>query len=42
MQRIKLLMVIDAGAARRAASEYLARYPSGFARVDAHQIIDAQ
>jgi len=41
VQRMKLLVVIDMVAARRAASEYLARYPLGFARVDAHQIIGA-
>jgi len=41
VQRMKLMVVIDMVAARHAASEYLARYPLGFARVDAHQIIDA-
>jgi hypothetical protein len=42
VQRMKLLVVIDTVAARRAASDYLSRYPSGFARVEAHQIIDGQ
>jgi hypothetical protein len=39
-QRMKLLGVIDSVAARRAATDYLSRYPSGFARADAHQLID--
>ena len=41
VQRMKLLVVVDRDAARRAASEYLSRYPAGFARVDARQILDA-
>jgi hypothetical protein len=40
VQRMKLLSVIDSVAARHAAVEYLAHYPTGFARVDAHHIID--
>jgi FecR protein len=40
VQRMKLLGVIDAVAARRAATDYLARYPAGFARVDALHILD--
>jgi hypothetical protein len=40
VQRMKLLSVIDSVAARQAAGEYLAHYPTGFARVDAHHIID--
>jgi hypothetical protein len=42
VQRMKLLVAIDAVAARRAASDYLMRYPTGFAHVEAHQILDAQ
>ena len=38
-QRMKLLVVIDSVAARRAATEYLSHYPSGFARADAHHIL---
>jgi FecR protein len=39
-QRMKLLMVIDTVAARRAATEYLAHYPSGFARIEARHLLD--
>ncbi|HET6151266.1 MAG TPA: FecR domain-containing protein [Polyangia bacterium] len=41
VQRMKLLAAIDLVAASRAASDYLSRYPLGFARLDAHQIIEA-
>jgi len=37
-QRMKLLGTSDAGAARRAATDYLARYPDGFARDDARRL----
>ena len=37
-QRMKLLGAVDRGSAGRAAAEYLARYPDGFARVDARQL----
>lgn len=37
-QRMKLLRGVDAGRAKRAASDYLARYPHGFARADAESI----
>jgi outer membrane protein assembly factor BamD (BamD/ComL family) len=37
-QRMKLLRGVDAGRAKRAAAEYLARYPRGFARADAEAI----
>ncbi len=40
VQRMKLLVAIDSVAARRAANEYLARYPGGFARIEARHIID--
>ena len=40
-QRMKLLALIDTVAARRAATDYLAHYPGGFARVEAHHLIDA-
>jgi hypothetical protein len=40
-QRMKLLAVIDSVAARRAATEYLSRYPTGFARLDARHLLDA-
>ena len=40
-QRMKLLAVIDAVAARRAANDYLSRYPAGFARLDARHLLDA-
>jgi hypothetical protein len=39
-QRMKVLALIDVVAASRAATEYLARYPSGFARVEARHILD--
>jgi hypothetical protein len=39
-QRMKLLTVIDAVAARRAATEYLSRYPGGFARAEARHLLD--
>jgi ferric-dicitrate binding protein FerR (iron transport regulator) len=39
-QRMKLLGTIDLPGARRAASEYLARYPSGFARADAQALME--
>ena len=38
-QRMKLLAVIDSVAARRAATDYLSRYPTGFARADAQQLL---
>jgi hypothetical protein len=38
-QRMKLLAVIDSVAARRAANDYLSRYPTGFARADARQLL---
>jgi len=37
-QRMKLLATTDPGAARRAAADYLARYPDGFARDDARRL----
>jgi len=37
-QRMKLLASRDAEAARRAAADYLARYPDGFARDDARRL----
>jgi hypothetical protein len=40
-QRMKLLTLIDNGAARRAATEYLTHYPSGFARTEARHLLDA-
>jgi outer membrane protein assembly factor BamD (BamD/ComL family) len=40
-QRMKLLALIDTVAARRAATDYLSRYPNGFARLDARHLIDA-
>ncbi len=39
-QRMKVLALIDVVAASRAATDYLARYPSGFARVEARHILD--
>jgi hypothetical protein len=39
-QRMKVLGMIDSVAARRAATDYLSRYPSGFARIDARHILD--
>jgi ferric-dicitrate binding protein FerR (iron transport regulator) len=39
-QRMKLLAVIDSVAARRAATEYLARYPNGFAHAEARHLLD--
>jgi hypothetical protein len=38
VQRIKLLATSDPAAARRAAADYLARYPDGFARDDARRL----
>ncbi len=39
-QRMKMLALIDTVAARRAATDYLSRYPAGFARVDARHLLD--
>jgi hypothetical protein len=39
-QRMKLLTVIDTVAARRAATDYLTHYPTGFARVEARHLLD--
>lgn len=39
-QRMKLLGAIDLPAARRAALEYLARYPNGFARSEARSLVE--
>ena len=39
-QRMKLLVAIDPVAARRAANDYLSHYPNGFARAEAHQLLD--
>jgi hypothetical protein len=39
-QRMNLLRVIDLAAARRAAGDYLSRYPAGFARAEAQQLAD--
>ena len=39
-QRMKLLAVIDTVAARRAATDYLGRYPNGFARAEARHLLD--
>jgi hypothetical protein len=39
VQRMKLLGAIDLGSARRAAADYLKRYPSGFARADAEALM---
>jgi ferric-dicitrate binding protein FerR (iron transport regulator) len=39
-QRMKLLGAIDLAAARRAAADYLRRYPSGFARAEAEGLIE--
>ena len=38
-QRMRALRVIGGEAATRAASQYLARFPAGFARAEAQQII---
>ena len=40
-ERMKLLIKIDPVAARRAAPDYLSRYPNGFARAEARQLLDA-
>ncbi|HEX7487576.1 MAG TPA: FecR domain-containing protein [Anaeromyxobacteraceae bacterium] len=40
VERIKVLAVIDAVAARRAATEYLTNYPAGFARTEARHLLD--
>ena len=37
-QRMKVLGVLDGTAATRAASEYLARFPGGFARAEARRL----
>jgi hypothetical protein len=39
-QRMKLLAMIDSIAARRAATDYLSHYPTGFARTEAHQLLE--
>ena len=39
VQRMKLLAGIDAEAGARAAADYLARFPSGFARPDAEKLV---
>jgi hypothetical protein len=39
VQRMKLLAPIDREAAARAAADYLARFPSGFARPDAEKLV---
>jgi FecR protein len=39
VQRMKLLAAIDPEAAARAAADYLARFPSGFARPDAEKLV---
>jgi hypothetical protein len=39
VQRMKLLSVIDPEAGAQAAADYLARFPSGFARPDAEKLV---
>ena len=39
VQRMRVLATVDHAAAARAATEYLARFPGGFARAAAHRII---
>ena len=39
VQRMKALVAVDPAAARRAASDYLAHFPNGFARADAELLI---
>lgn len=39
VQRMKLLAAIDAQVGARAAADYLARFPSGFARPDAEKLV---
>jgi hypothetical protein len=39
VQRLKVLAAIDPAAAARAAADYLARFPTGFARADAQLLI---
>ena len=41
VQRMKILSSLDEAAAARAASEYLTRFPGGFARAAAHRIASA-
>jgi hypothetical protein len=40
VQRMKVLTGLDAQRAQRAAAEYLARFPAGFARADAQRLLD--
>jgi ferric-dicitrate binding protein FerR (iron transport regulator) len=40
VQRMKILATTDTAAAARAAAAYLERYPAGFARPDARELVD--